>query len=258
MRSPSAGRAQKVRLDKAVAERGLAESREKAQALIMAGEVALPGWKGWGRPTPGTMISPDQEVTVRQRSRYVSRGGDKLAHSLAAFGVGPAGLVALDVGASTGGFTDCLLQAGACRVYAVDVGRGQLHAKLRADPRVVCAEKVNARHPFELPEMVDLVTVDVSFISLRLVLGPVLGHLKPGGQAVALLKPQFEAERDEVGAKGVITDLGVHAAVIGRVVRWAIDNRVRVRGLTTSPILGDEGNREFFLLLEPEGSTQHG
>lgn len=235
-------------------ERGLTQTPEQAQALIMAGKVHLPGFPGPGRPSPGMMIGPDQEIAVRKRPKYASRGGDKLAHALAEFGIDPAGMVVLDVGASTGGFTDCLLQHGAAKVYAVDVGRGQLHSKLLADPRVVSIEKVNARTPFGLPEKADLLVADVSFISLRLVLGPSFVHLKPGCPAVALVKPQFEAEAREVGPGGVIKDPVVHAAVVGRLVKWAVENGIRVRSLTSSPVLGDEGNREFFLLLEPESA----
>jgi 23S rRNA (cytidine1920-2'-O)/16S rRNA (cytidine1409-2'-O)-methyltransferase len=236
-------------------ERGLAETREKAQALIMAGEVRLPGFPGRGRPSPGTMVAPGQEITVRRQPPFVSRGGEKLAHALTVFGIDPAGRTVVDIGASTGGFTDCLLQRGAAKVYAVDVGRGQLHSKLRADPRVVNMEKVNVRRLFTLPEQVDLLVADVSFISLRLVLGPSLAHLKPGGKAVVLVKPQFEAEQAEVGPKGVIKDPQVHAAVLGRVVKWAVERGIRVRRLTASLVPGDEGNREFFLLLEPESAA---
>ncbi len=241
-----------MRLDQAMVGRGLAETPALAAALIMAGRVNLPGSSGPGRPSPGMMVRHDQEIAVRRRPTYVSRGGDKLEHALAAFGIDPAGVTALDVGASTGGFTDCLLRHGAAKVYAVDAGRGQLHSKLRADPRVVSMEKVNARTSFSLPEMVDLLIADVSFISLRVVLGTSLAHLKPGGLAAVLVKPQFEAESREVGPGGVIKDPQVHAAVLGRMVRWAVDSGIRVRGLTSSPLLGDEGNREFFLLLEPE------
>ncbi len=245
----------KTRLDRVMVGRGLAETPEQAQALIMAGKVKLPGFPGPGRPSPGMMVRTDQEITVRKRSKYVSRGGDKLEHALAAFGIDPAGMVALDVGASTGGFTDCLLQHGALKVYAVDAGRGQLHSKLRADPRVVSMEKINARNAFSLPEKADLLVADVSFISLRLVLGPSLAHLKPGGLAAVLVKPQFEAEAREVGPGGVIKDPQVHAAVLGRMVKWAVETGIRIRSLTSSPVLGDEGNREFFLLLEPESAA---
>ena len=169
--------AEKVRLDRLLVERGIAESGAQARAMIMAGLVELPG-RGQARPTAGMRVHEDDQVRVKERPRYVSRGGDKLANALDAFGLDPDGKTALDVGASTGGFTDCLLQRGASRVYAVDVGRGQLHNRLLLDDRVVSMERVNARKGFELPERVDLITADVSFISLRLVLPPAVDHLR--------------------------------------------------------------------------------
>jgi 23S rRNA (cytidine1920-2'-O)/16S rRNA (cytidine1409-2'-O)-methyltransferase len=237
----------KKRADLLLTERGLAESREQAQALIMAGEVFTPAGLV---PKPGTPVAEDTPLEVRGRLPYVGRGGVKLAHALDQFGLHVEGLTALDVGASTGGFTDCLLQRGARRVYAVDVGHGQLSQKLRQDPRVVVMEKVNARYPFPLPEPVDIVTVDVSFISLTMVLPPVLEHLKSGGHAAALVKPQFEAKRGEVGRGGVVKDPKVHARVLGKMVLWAVEHKLRVRNICPSPILGDAGNREFFLLLQ--------
>lgn len=243
-----------MRLDQLLVDRGIAETTAQATALVMAGDVTLPDHPG--RPTPGQQVRPDQAVSVRGRPRFVSRGGQKLAHALTAFGIDPAGTVALDVGASTGGFTDCLLQAGAERVYAVDAGRGQLHGRLLADPRVVSMEGVNARHPFQLPEPVGLVVADVSFISLRLVLPPAFSHLRAGGRAVALFKPQFEARREEVPRGGVITDPGLRATVLGRFIHWLTERRVRLRGLAASPILGDAGNAEFLLWLEPTAPIQ--
>jgi 23S rRNA (cytidine1920-2'-O)/16S rRNA (cytidine1409-2'-O)-methyltransferase len=197
-----------------------------------------------------SVLSETTPVEVRGRLPFVSRGGLKLAHALDAFAVSAQGLVALDVGASTGGFTDCLLQRGATRVYAVDVGHGQLHQRLREDPRVAVMEKINARYPFVLPEKVDLITMDVSFISLTLVLPSAMEHLMPGQPVVALVKPQFEAEKGAVGRGGVIRDPQVHARVLGRVVSWAVAQGWRVRNLCPSPIQGDAGNREFFLLLQ--------
>jgi 23S rRNA (cytidine1920-2'-O)/16S rRNA (cytidine1409-2'-O)-methyltransferase len=189
-------------------------------------------------------------LEVRGRLPYVSRGGLKLAHALDVFAVSVQGLVALDVGASTGGFTDCLLQRGASRVYAIDVGHGQLHQRLREDPRVTVIEKTNARHPFALPEKVDLITIDVSFISMTLVLPAAIQHLTAGQPVAALVKPQFEAEKGEVGRGGVIRDPQIHARVLGRMISWAVGQELRVRNLCASPILGDAGNREFFLLLQ--------
>jgi 23S rRNA (cytidine1920-2'-O)/16S rRNA (cytidine1409-2'-O)-methyltransferase len=240
----------RTRLDEAMVERGLVDTRNKARAVILAGDVKLPGREGV-RPTPGMLVAADESIDLVSRPRFVSRGGEKLAHALQVFGVSPAAGAALDVGASTGGFTDCLLQGGARRVYAVDVGYGQLDATLRNDPRVVVMERVNAREGFDLPERVDLVVVDVAFISLRLVLPPVLRHLKHGGTAVVLFKPQFEAKRGEVGRTGVIRDPQLHATLLGRFIVWLVDHGIRLRGLTSSPILGDKGNREFLLHLQP-------
>jgi len=240
-------RTSRKRADLLLTERGLAESREQAQTLIMEGLVFAPS----GRVLKASSaLAETTPLEVRGRLPYVSRGGLKLAHALGVFAVSVEGLVTLDVGASTGGFTDCLLQRGASRVYAIDVGHGQLHQRLREDPRVAVMEKVNARHPFTLPEMVDLITVDVSFISLTLVLPSVITHLKAGQYVVALVKPQFEAEKGDVGRGGVIKDPQVHARVLGRMVSWTVDRGLRVRNLCASPILGDAGNREFFLLLQ--------
>ncbi|MFQ5860841.1 MAG: TlyA family RNA methyltransferase [Dehalococcoidia bacterium] len=237
----------KRRLDTLLVQRELAESRERAQALIMAGAVFVAGQRV---SKAGTPVPETAEIQVRGQLPYVSRGGVKLAHALDVFGVQVAGSVALDVGASTGGFTDCLLQRGASQVYALDVGHGQLASRLRRDPRVVVLEGVNARHPFQLPELVDLATVDVSFISLTLVLPQVARHVKPGGPVIALVKPQFEARRREVGRGGVIKDPSIHAAVLARVLVWAVQHGFRLRNLTPSPIRGDKGNREFFILTE--------
>ena len=236
-----------MRADLLLVERGLAESRERAQALIMEGMVFIPS----GRVAkPSTTLASDAEVEVRGRLPYVSRGGFKLAHALDHFAVDPSGLVALDVGASTGGFTDCLLQRGASRVYAVDVGHGQLAYTLRQDPRVVCYEKLNARLPFDLPEPVDLLVIDVSFISLTLALPQPLTHLCTGGHAVALVKPQFEARRGEVGRGGVIRDDALREDILMRVEQW-LSARDDVELLDTigSPITGDAGNQEFLALL---------
>ena len=235
------------RADLLLVERQLAESREQAQTLIMEGLVFSPA----GRVLkPSNSLPETTPLEVRGRLPYVSRGGLKLAHALDAFSLTVAGRVALDVGASTGGFTDCLLQRGAQRVYAVDVGYGQLHHRLRQDHRVVSMERVNARYPLELPQAVDLITLDVSFISLTLVIPAVLSHLKAGSYLVALVKPQFEAGREEVGRGGVIRDPKVHAGVLGRMIAWSVGQGLRVRDLCASPIQGDAGNREFFLLLQ--------
>ena len=237
----------KRRADVLLAERGLAESREQAQVMIMEGLVFAPS----GRVAKASSsLSEDVPLEVRGRLPYVSRGGLKLAGALDTFGLAVEGITALDVGASTGGFTDCLLQRGARHVYALDVGHGQLHYRLTRDERVSVMEKTNARHPYQLPEPMDLVVIDVSFISLSLVIPPALEHLQSGGNVVALVKPQFEAPREQVGRGGIVRDPRVHAAVLGRMVVWATEQRLRLRGMCPSPILGDKGNREFFLLLQ--------
>ncbi len=243
----SAARPKKQRLDLALVERGLAPSREKARAMIMAGDVRVDGQT---ERRAAAAVAPASRIDVARPPRYVSRGGEKLEHALDAFAIDPAGLVILDAGASTGGFTDCLLQRGAARVYAVDVGYGQLDARLRADERVVSMERTHIRDLGSLPERPSLATVDVSFISLTQVLPNVVALLGPGARIVALVKPQFEAGRGEVGRDGVVRDPAVHATVIGRVAWWCVNHGLRVRGVTVSPLLGPAGNREFFLLLE--------
>lgn len=240
-------KATRQRVDLLLVARGLAESREQAQTLIMEGLVFTPA----GRVAKASSLLPGKaELEVRGRIPYVGRGGLKLAHALDKFGLFPEGMVALDLGASTGGFTDCLLQRGAQRVYALDVGHGQLDYRLRQDDRVVVMEKRNARYSFDLPEPVDLVTVDVSFISLKLVIPRAIDHLKIGCYIVALVKPQFEAPKNDVGRGGVIKDPQVHAQVLARAIVWTVENGLRLRDLCTSPILGDAGNKEFFLLIQ--------
>ena len=192
----------------------------------------------------------DTVLSVRKRPRFVGRGGEKLAGALAAFGLNVSDMVGLDVGASTGGFTDCLLQSGASRTYAVDVGRGQLAERLRNDPRVTSFERLNARNPYPLPELVDIAVMDVSFISLVLVLPETIAHVKPGGLVVALVKPQFEAGKDRVGPKGVVSDPVVHANVVGKICVWIAERPgIRLIGVRRSVLQGDEGNREFFAAL---------
>ncbi len=237
----------KQRADVLLVERGLAESREKARALLLAGQVRL-GDRVIDKP--GTLLPQDAELRVLARTPYVSRGGVKLAHALDVFRVDVADAVAVDVGASTGGFTDCLLQRGARKVYALDVGRGQIDYRLRTDQRVVVIEGVNARYPLALPEQVDVATMDVSFISLTLVLPNVLSAVKPGGLVVALVKPQFEAGRGQVQRGGLVKDPAIHAEVLGRIILWIVEHGARLRGLTSSPIPGGDGNREFFVLVE--------
>jgi 23S rRNA (cytidine1920-2'-O)/16S rRNA (cytidine1409-2'-O)-methyltransferase len=237
----------KQRLDLALVERGLASSREKAQAMILAGDVRVGGQT---EKRASAQVSAASELEVARPPRFVSRGGEKLDHALDAFAVDVRGLVALDIGASTGGFTDCLLQRGAARVYAVDVGYGQLDARLRADSRVIVMERLHVRDVKALPEQPRIAVIDVSFISLTQALPSVIALLPSGGTIVALIKPQFEAGKDEVGRDGVVRDPLVHASVIGRVATWCVNHGLRVRNLTTSPLLGPAGNREFFLHLE--------
>lgn len=237
----------KIRLDQLLVDRALAPGIKEAAALVMAGKVALPDERR--APTPGMQVRPDIDIDVEAEKQFVSRGGEKLARALEVFDIDVEGRVCLDVGASTGGFTDCLLQAGAERVYAVDTGRGQLHQKLRDDDRVVNMERTNLVDGLGLPETVDLIVADVSFTSLSNTLPSAFAQLGDEGEAIVLLKPQFEAKRDEVPRGGVITDPMAHAVVIGRFVKWAGDSKVRIRNLISSGILGDKGNREFLLHL---------
>ena len=231
----------KKRLDVLLVERGLAESRAQAQALVMAGLVP-------GHAKAGEQVDESAELTVTAPPPYVSRGGEKLAHALDALGVDPSGLDCLDVGASTGGFTDVLLQRGAARVIALDVGHGQLHPRLRADPRVTVLERVNARELRELPFAPELVTCDVSFIGVRTALPPALALAAPGWQALVLVKPQFEAGRAE-SPKGVVRDPAVWRRVLSEVARAAPEWGAEVAGVVDSGLPGPKGNREFFLHL---------
>ncbi len=236
----------KVRLDLLVYRRGLAESREKARRLILAGQVLV---NGRISDKAGVPVPEEAALEVRTPPPYVSRGGYKLVKALDTFGIDPSGWVAADVGASTGGFTDVLLQRGAERVYAVDVGYGQLHWKLRQDARIVVMERTNARYLERLDESVRLVTIDVSFISLELILPAVRGWLLPGGQVVALIKPQFEAGRRQVGKGGVVRDHRTHRQVLHRVIAFATGRGWRLWGLTISPLKGPKGNIEFLMWL---------
>ncbi len=244
----------KTRLDTLLVSRGLAESRHKAQGLIMAGHVLVDDQVV---DKPGRRVPEDARVTVRQGLRYVSRGGIKLEHALSRLQVDVIGKIVADVGASTGGFTDCLLQHGARKVYAIDVGYGQLAWQLRQDPRVVVLERTNIRYLDSLPDPVDLATVDVAFISLKLVVPPVLDLLQPKGETVALVKPQFEAGREQVGKGGVVKDPAVHRAVLEDLATWAMTMGLRVRGLVTSPTTGPAGNVEFFLHLSKDEQLQN-
>jgi 23S rRNA (cytidine1920-2'-O)/16S rRNA (cytidine1409-2'-O)-methyltransferase len=232
----------KRRLDVLLVERGLAESRAQAQALVLAGLVP-------GHSKAGEQVDENAELTVEGRPRFVSRGGEKLAHALDAFTVAPVGLDCLDVGASTGGFTDVLLQRGAARVIALDVGYGQLHPRLRDDPRVIVLERVNARELTELPFAPQLVTCDVSFISVRKALPPALALAEEGWQAVVLVKPQFEAGRGEVGKGGVVSSRETRTRVAREIAEAALAWDAEVAGVVDSGLPGPKGNRELFLHL---------
>jgi 23S rRNA (cytidine1920-2'-O)/16S rRNA (cytidine1409-2'-O)-methyltransferase len=236
----------KRRLDLLLVERGLAESQHKAQALIMAGEVMV---QCETASKPAGLVNAEASIELRQPPPFVSRGGVKLDHALNMFQLNVAGMVVADIGASTGGFTDCLLKRGARRVYAVDVGRGQLDYHLRQDSRVVVLEGINARYNLPISEKIDLATIDVSFISVTKVIPSAVSLLKEKGNLVVLIKPQFEAARKEVGRGGVIKDPLVHALILARFIVWAADQGFQLRGLVASPILGPAGNREFFIWL---------
>jgi 23S rRNA (cytidine1920-2'-O)/16S rRNA (cytidine1409-2'-O)-methyltransferase len=238
----------KERLDLLLIEQGLADSQDQAQRLIMAGLVRI----GDGRvDKPGMQVPATAPLSVQDRQPYASRGGYKLVAALDAFGLDAAGWTVADVGASTGGFTDCLLQRGATRVYAIDVGYGQLAWKLQKDPRVVVMDRTNARHLQSLTEPVDMVTIDASFISLKLLLPAAAGWLRPGGRIVALIKPQFEARAEQIGAGGVIRDSAVHRSVLEDLLTWAINHDLTPLGLVPSPITGPAGNVEFLAHLVP-------
>ena len=246
-------RVRKERLDLLLVERGLADSRQQAQRLILAGQVAIGDRVA---DKPGVRVSAVAEILVKEHLPYASRGGFKLAAALDAFGLDVSGWIAADVGASTGGFTDCLLQRGVSRVYAIDVGYGQLAWKLRQDPRVVVKDRTNARYLEKLPEVVDLVTIDVSFISLKLLLPVVTGWLRGRGQIVALIKPQFEAGPNQVGHGGVIRDPAIHQAVLQELTAWSASRELSLRNLIRSPLTGPAGNVEFLAHWVPENGAR--
>jgi 23S rRNA (cytidine1920-2'-O)/16S rRNA (cytidine1409-2'-O)-methyltransferase len=243
----------KQRLDILLHESGLAPSREKARALIMAGEVLVDGAMV---DKPGTRVNAEAEIAVKAKPRFVSRGGEKLAAALVAFPIEVAGRTCADVGASTGGFTDCLLQNGAERVYAIDVGYGQIDYALRQNPQVILMERTNARYVEKLPEPVHLVVVDASFISLRLLLPIIRGWLKTPATVISLIKPQFEAGRDDVGKGGVVRDPTVHRRVLEEVLSCALQLDFAVRGLIRSPLKGPAGNIEFLAWLSYGDAAQ--
>ncbi len=240
-----------MRLDIAMVERGLTESRAKAQALIMAGDVLVDG-----RPAhkAGEPVQANVSITLVDAPKFVSRGGEKLDHALSRFEIDLTGAICADFGASTGGFTDAMLQCGAMRVYAIDVGYGQIAMRLRNDPRVVVMDRTNARYLESLPEPVDFVAIDASFISLAKLFPAVLAVSKAESALVALIKPQFEAGKGEIGKKGVVRDSAIHARVLRAVIESAAGHGLVLRGLTASPLKGPAGNIEFLGYFERGGS----
>lgn len=238
----------RTRLDEALVQRGLVESRSRARALILANDVLV---NGDPVSKAGAPVRPDDALSIRKPQRFVSRGGEKLDYALETFPIETIGVIAVDLGASTGGFTDALLQRGVARVYAVDVGYGQLADRLRNDPRVVVMDRVNARNLEMLPEAIDLVTIDVSFIGLDLILPTAARVLNGAGDIVALVKPQFEAGKANVGRGGVVRDPEVHRAVLRRLFDTAVGHGLGVVGLTASPLRGPAGNIEFLAHVRP-------
>jgi 23S rRNA (cytidine1920-2'-O)/16S rRNA (cytidine1409-2'-O)-methyltransferase len=243
----------KLRLDELLVVRGLAETRSQAQRLVLAGEVMIGDALA---DKPGRLVPEDADLRVRETMRYVSRGGLKLEAALDAFAIVPEGWICADIGASTGGFTDCLLQRGAARVYAIDVGYGQLAWSLRQDPRVVTMERTNVRHVDSLPDPIRLATVDVSFIGLDLVLPRLASFLEPSGEVIALIKPQFEVGKGRLGKGGVVREPSLHREVLLRVLELAAQRGLPPAGLIRSPITGPAGNVEFLTLLRRGGEAQ--
>lgn len=247
----------KKRLDLVVFELGHTDSREKAKALIMAGQVYINGQK---ELKAGATVKPTDAIEVRgSKMPYVSRGGFKLAKAMDSFGLRLDGKTCMDIGASTGGFTDCMLQNGAVKVYSIDVGYGQLAWKLRSDERVVNMERTNFRNvtEAEIPDPIDFASVDVSFISLKIILPVMRERLKTGGQAVCLIKPQFEAGREKVGKKGVVRELSTHIEVLETITTFAFENGFTLLGLDFSPIKGPEGNIEYLMYIEKSDTPEN-
>jgi 23S rRNA (cytidine1920-2'-O)/16S rRNA (cytidine1409-2'-O)-methyltransferase len=241
------------RLDAELVRRGLVESRSKAQAMIMAGDILVDGQVVLASSKP---VNSEQEILLRERQRFVSRGGEKLEHALETFPIPVEGAICADFGASTGGFTDCLLQHGAMAVYSVDVGYGQIAARLRADPKVRVLDRTNVRYVKELDEPIDLLVADLSFISLTLIFPAILRVTREGADCVLLIKPQFEAGRSEVGKGGVVRDSAVHREVLQTVLSAARENGLIPLGLTVSPLRGPAGNVEFLAWLRRGGPTE--
>lgn len=242
---------EKIRLDARIFDLGLTESREKAKAFIMAGQVYVNGMKA---TKAGATVTEKDQIEVRGQSEFVSRGGHKLKKAMRVFPISLKDKICMDVGASTGGFTDCMLQNGACKVYSVDVGYGQLAWKLRSDERVINLERTNIRYVTDeqIPDKIDFSSVDVSFISLCLVLPAIYPLLSAEGECVCLIKPQFEAGKEKVGKKGVVRDKSVHCEVIEKIYNFAIECGFAVKGLDFSPIKGPEGNIEYLIYLKKD------
>ena len=244
----------KVRLDLHMLTEGLVDSRQQAQNLIRAGKVS----DSFGKilDKPGQEVSRDLVLQIKRGPKFVSRGGEKLLAALETFPIKVKDRICIDGGISTGGFTDCLLQHGAALVYGIDVGYGQIAYHLRTNPKVIMLERTNARHNLPIPEKLDLVTIDVSFISLTLVLPNLLKHLQTNGHIVALIKPQFEAKRNAVGKGGIVRVPQTHANVIGKIAIWGIRNGLRVRNINQSVLEGQKGNKEFFIFLDVQTSLE--
>lgn len=240
------------RLDQKIVDEGLVDTRSRARALILAGDVLVNGQR---ETRSGHPVATTDTITLRHKRRFVSRGGEKLNHAMSAFGFDVTSLVAADFGASTGGFTDCLLQRGVSRVYAIDVGYGQIDERLRRDSRVVVMERTNVRYVESLPEPADVIVIDVSFISLSLMFPVVARVMSPGGWCIPLIKPQFEAGREDVGKGGVVRDPVVHRRVLEQTIHSAELNGLAVRGLVASPLRGPAGNVEFLASLSREESS---
>ncbi len=248
MSSPSP----KLRLDQLLVERDLCDSREQGKRLIMSGNVVVEGVE---QPKPGSKIASDSVIRIKERPKFVGRGGLKMEGALQAFGLDPRGKVGLDIGASTGGFTDCLLQGGAKKVYTLDVGTNQLAWKIRSDPRVVARENFNARHLTreDLPEKVDMIVIDVSFISLTLILGPAFKVLREQGDLICLIKPQFELAREDVGKGGIVRDDALREVAVDKIRRFVTEDLAKYwHKIVPSPISGTDGNQEFLAWLKHE------
>ena len=238
------------RLDQIITELGITSTPEEARKYVLAGRITVAGKVAI---SPSQTVLSQSNISLTALPDYYSRGGIKLAHAIDDFELDLKGLVGLDIGSSTGGFTHCLVEHGVSKVYSLDVGYGQLDYRLREDPRVIVMERVNASYPFVIDEKADIITIDVSFISLTKILPAVSGHLAKGGIILALIKPQYEARPDEIGKGGIIRSPSSHAEIIGRIISWVVYNGFRLRGLEASRITGSGGNREFFMMLNSCG-----